>query len=104
VLVAGSRAQAEALKEQTAEFMAKQMRLTLSPEKTRITHIDDGLDFLGWRIKRYHRPGRAPVALTFPSDRALGDIKHRIKKLTARHDRSLALLAHPRAQSGASRV
>jgi RNA-directed DNA polymerase len=32
----------------------------LSPEKTLITHIDDGLDFLGWRIQRAElgQPGR----------------------------------------------
>ena len=34
VLVRGTEAQAHAIKEQTAEFMAEQMRLTLSPEKT----------------------------------------------------------------------
>jgi RNA-directed DNA polymerase len=82
VMVAGTRAQAEAIKEQTAAFMAEQMRLTLSPEKTAITHVDAGFDFLGFRIKRVPRPGRAPVAVTFPSDRALGDIKHLIKMLT----------------------
>lgn len=27
--------------------------LALSPEKTRITHIDEGFDFLGWNIRKY---------------------------------------------------
>ena len=52
VMVAGTRAQAEAIKKQTTEFMAEQMRLTLSPEKTAITHVDDRFDFLGWHVKR----------------------------------------------------
>ncbi len=91
VLVAGTRAQAEAIKEETAKFMAEQLRLTLSPEKTSITHLDEGFDFLGWRVKRYHGPGRAPVAITFPSDRALRDIMHRIKKLTGRATTNLSL-------------
>jgi RNA-directed DNA polymerase len=91
VLVAGSRAQAEAIKQETAEFMAKRMRLTLSPEKTAITHVDDGFDFLGWHVKRAHRSGREPVAITFPSDRALGDIKHRIKTLTKNNMVNLSL-------------
>ena len=91
VLVAGTRAQAEALKQETAEFMAKRMRLTLSPEKTHITHVDERFDFLGFRIKRVPRPGRAPVAITFPSDRALGDIKHRIKTLTKSNMVNLSL-------------
>jgi RNA-directed DNA polymerase len=91
VLVAGSHAQAEAIKEQTAEFMAEQLRLMLSPEKTAITHVDDGFDFLGWRVTRRHRPGRAPVAITFPSDRAVADIKHRIKTLTKSNTVNLSL-------------
>jgi RNA-directed DNA polymerase len=33
------------------------MGLRLSPEKTLITHIDDGLDFLGWRIQRHRKKG-----------------------------------------------
>ena len=48
-------------------------------------------DFLGFRIKRVPRPGRAPVAVTFPSDRALGDIKHRIKMLTSSSTVNLSL-------------
>ena len=27
--------------------------LTLSPEKTRIVHIDEGFDFLGWNVRKY---------------------------------------------------
>ena len=91
VIVAGTRAQAEAIKNEAAEFMAERMRLTLSPEKTAITHVDAGFDFLGFRIKRVPRPGRAPVAVTFPSDRALGDIKHRIKMLTSSSTVNLSL-------------
>ena len=33
------------------------MGLRLSPEKTLITHIDEGLDFLGWHIQRHRKPG-----------------------------------------------
>jgi RNA-directed DNA polymerase len=54
--------------------------LTLSPEKTRITHVDDGFDFLGFRIQRRPR-GRVPVAYSFPSEQSFREIKHRIKEL-----------------------
>ena len=92
VLVRGTRAQAEVIKEQTAEFMAEHMRLTLSPEKTRITHVDDGFDYLGFRIQRLPRPGRAPVAYSFPNKQAVyKEIKHRIKELTRRDRTSLSL-------------
>jgi RNA-directed DNA polymerase len=40
--------------------------LSLSPEKTRITHIDDGFDFLGMNVRKYggkllNKPARANV-------------------------------------------
>jgi RNA-directed DNA polymerase len=90
ILVRGTKAQAQALKEQTAEFMREQMRLTLSPEKTHITHVDDGFDFLGFRIKRLPRR-RIPIAYSFPSERSFRDIKHRIKELTGRSNIGLSL-------------
>jgi RNA-directed DNA polymerase len=93
VLVRGTKAHAQALKEQTAELMREQLRLTLSPEKTRITHVDDGFDLLGFRIVRRPRPGRAPVAYSFPSKRALREVMHRIKELTGRTTTNLSLEA-----------
>jgi RNA-directed DNA polymerase len=91
VLVRGTRAQAEALKEQTAELLSDRLRLTLSSEKTRITHVDEGFDFLGFRIVRLPRPGRSPAAFSFPSKRAVGGLRHRIKELTGRATTNLAL-------------
>ena len=91
VLVRGSEAQAEALRQQTAELMREQMRLTLSPEKTRITHVDDGFDFLGFRIQRRPRPGRVPVAYSFPSEQSFREVKRRIKELTGRATIGLSL-------------
>ena len=35
------------------EFLAER-GLALSPEKTRITQIKDGFDFLGWNIRKYN--------------------------------------------------
>jgi RNA-directed DNA polymerase len=91
VLVRGTEAQAHAIKEQTAGFMREQMRLTLSPEKTAITHVDDGFDLLGFRVKRAPWRGKKRVAYTFPSQRALREIMHRIKTLTNRSTLNLSL-------------
>ena len=92
VLVRGTEAQAHALKERTAEFMREHMRLTLSPEKTSVTHVDDGFDLLGFRIKRRPwRAGNRHVAYTFPSQRALRSVMHRIKTLTQRNTTYLSL-------------
>jgi RNA-directed DNA polymerase len=91
VLVRGTEAQAHAIKKQTAEFMAEQMRLTLSPEKTAITHVDDGFDLLGFRIVRRPWKGTKRVAITFPCQRALREVMHRIKTLTTRSTTNLSL-------------
>lgn len=40
------------VKPAVVEFLAKR-GLVLSPEKTKITHIGEGFDFLGWNIRKY---------------------------------------------------
>jgi len=35
------------------EAFLAQRGLRLSPEKTRVTHIDEGFDFLGWNFRKY---------------------------------------------------
>src|SRR5262249_13519983 len=52
LMVKGTKADAQALREQIAGVLTG-MGLRLSEEKTLITHIDEGLDFLGWRIQRH---------------------------------------------------
>ena len=65
--------------------------MTLSPEKTAITHVDDGFDLLGFRIVRAPWRGSKRVAYAFPSKRALREIMHRIKTLTDRSTLNLSL-------------
>jgi RNA-directed DNA polymerase len=67
LMVRGTRTHAETLKEDIAAVLAT-MGLRLSPDKTLITHINEGLDFLGWRIQRHRK--RAPAATTSTSIRA----------------------------------
>ncbi|MEG6868059.1 reverse transcriptase domain-containing protein, partial [Pseudomonas aeruginosa] len=48
------------------DFM-RERGLTLSPEKTKITHIDEGFDFLGQNVRKYNgklliKPSNANVA------------------------------------------
>ncbi|MBU2834776.1 group II intron reverse transcriptase/maturase [Acidithiobacillus thiooxidans] len=40
------------------EQFLKERGLVLSPEKTKITHIRDGFNFLGWNIRKYGRQGK----------------------------------------------
>lgn len=53
------------VKPAVVEFLAER-GLVLSPEKTKITHIKDGFDFLGWNIRKYNgkllmKPSKANV-------------------------------------------
>ncbi|MBU3154484.1 group II intron reverse transcriptase/maturase [Clostridium estertheticum] len=52
VITANSKEVAEELKTTVSQFLGSR-GLTLSEEKTRITHIDKGFDFLGWTFKKY---------------------------------------------------
>ena len=45
------------------------MGLRLSPEKTLVTHIDDGLAFLGWRIQRHRKRGSGKYYSVYPAKR-----------------------------------
>ena len=77
--VAGARADAEALREETAGVLST-MGLRLSPEKTLITHIDEGLDFLGWRIQRHRKRGTDRYYVyTYPAKKALRAVMAKVK-------------------------
>jgi RNA-directed DNA polymerase len=100
-LVRGTRGHAEALRDQAAAALAP-MGLGLSEAKTRICHIDEGFDFLGFRIQRQpkkHNQGRR-AASTWPSKKALAAIKARVRALTrAGSNQPLAALDLPREDS-----
>lgn len=55
VIVCKSKVEAEFIKGKIAEFLYEEIGLTLSDEKTCITHISDGFDFLGFNIRKYHK-------------------------------------------------
>jgi hypothetical protein len=47
----GTKAEAHAMKQELGELLDT-MGLTLSEEKTKVTHITEGFDFLGYRVIR----------------------------------------------------
>jgi RNA-directed DNA polymerase len=90
ILVRGERHHAEALRQQAAAVLAP-MGLRLSQAKTLITHIDEGLDFLGWRIQRHRRQGDTrQFVYTYPSKKALASITGKVKAI-CRQDQNLNL-------------
>jgi RNA-directed DNA polymerase len=81
LMVKGSKTDAEALREEIAEVLST-LGLRLSPEKTLITHIDEGLDFLGWHIQRHRKRGTSQhYVYVYPSKKAVQAVKAKIKTL-----------------------
>lgn len=73
------------------EAFLKERGLQLSPEKTRISHIDEGFDFLGQNVRKYN--GKLLIK---PSKRSiktlLGKIRHGIQ--THKQSTAVDLIAH----------
>ena len=53
VLCNGTRQSAELMNNQLQTFLTSELNLTLSSEKTLITHVEDGFTFLGFHIQTY---------------------------------------------------
>jgi RNA-directed DNA polymerase len=89
VCVKGTRPQAQALLDGLAERV-EGIGLKLKPEKTGITHIDEGFVFLGQRfIRRPKGPKR--YVYTLVCDEALASVMRKVKALTGRSTRNLSL-------------
>jgi RNA-directed DNA polymerase len=82
VLVSGTREHAEALRAEVASVLTP-MGLRLSEEKTTVAHIDEGFDFLGFRIQRQHRRGTSKrFVYTWPSKKALASVKAKVRTIS----------------------
>ncbi|HLY64825.1 MAG TPA: group II intron reverse transcriptase/maturase [Chloroflexota bacterium] len=95
VLIAGTREHAQAMREEVAAVL-QPMGLRLSDTKTRIVHIDEGFDFLGFRIQRQRKRGSGKRFIyTFPSKAALMAVKGKVRTLTqGTTNQSLSILLH----------
>lgn len=85
VMVNGSREHAEALREDIARVVAT-MGLRLSPAKTRIAHLSEGIDFLGFHLQWRRKRGTVDQwhVYTFIADRPVRQLKDKIRALTRR--------------------
>ena len=72
------------------------MGLRLSPEKTLITPIDEGLDFLGWRIQRHRKRGTGKsYVYIYPAKKALVAVLAKVATLCRQSaDLPLDVLLH----------
>jgi len=65
VVLCHSQEQAEQVKARLAEWLAPR-GLAFNEDKTKIVHLSEGFDFLGFNVRRYHRkllikPSRAAI-------------------------------------------
>lgn len=86
LVISGTKADAETLREDIAGVLST-MGLRLSQDKTLITHIDEGLVFLGWRIQRHRKRGtNRSYVYTYPARKAVRAVTGKIKTLCRRMD------------------
>ena len=77
-------AEVKATKQAIQQFLENELHLTLSEEKTVITHVNDGFDFLGFHIQRKKVNGKWAVHLR-PTAKAKERVKQKLKALTSRN-------------------
>ena len=81
----GTKEGAHQLKAKLTTFLRENLGLELSEEKTHITHITDGYDFLGFTVKRHIDAQRGYNELKFyPSKKSVMKLKAKIKSMTER--------------------
>jgi RNA-directed DNA polymerase len=82
VVIHGERSDAEALRQEVAAVLAT-VGLRLSETKTTIVHIDEGFDFLGWRIQRHRKRGTGKhFVYTYPAKASLRKVMATVKALS----------------------
>ena len=84
LLTNGGESEAYRLRDEFQTFLAQELQLELAVEKTHITHVNDGFDFLGYHVQCYVRGYDRPKLLVTPSDKAVRRLKAKVKEITAR--------------------
>lgn len=85
VLVCGAQQHAMDIRAEVAHLLHP-MGLSLSEAKTRVVHIEEGFDFLGWHIQRRRKAGTQgrKVVYTYPSKKSLHSIIGKVRIMTRR--------------------
>ena len=87
VIVKGTRAHAETIREECRLFLEGDLKLTLNVAKSHITHVNDGFVFLGHRIiRKQGSRGRMSVVTTIPREKAKAFAHKLTEALSGDHD------------------
>ena len=84
LLCNGPKAEAQRTREEARQVLWDDLHLELSVEKTHITHVTDGFDFLGYHLEWKLHPNRKPWLRVTPSQQSIRRFKRTIKDLTSR--------------------
>ncbi|OLT62142.1 group II intron reverse transcriptase/maturase [Moorena bouillonii] len=81
VILTESEEDAAKAKEITTKWLSKK-GLTLSEEKTKISHLTKGFDFLGWNFRKYQTSGKKTGLITLikPSGKSVDKIKKKLRE------------------------
>ncbi|MEE8241163.1 MAG: group II intron reverse transcriptase/maturase [Nitrospirales bacterium] len=84
ILVSGTREQAEREKAELADDLRRTIGLELSEEKTRISDLTEGFEFLGHRVRlKWHRQFGLMPRIEIPKHKR-ADLRYRVKQMTKR--------------------
>lgn len=86
VIVKGTKAQAEEIREECRAFLEGELKLAPNMEKPHVTHFNDGFVFLGHRILRKRGAhGRMSIVTTIPKEKAKGFVRKLTETLSGNH-------------------
>jgi RNA-directed DNA polymerase len=84
IMVKGRREHAQAQWDEVSDVLSE-IGLRLAPDKTRVVHIDEGFDFLGFRIQRHQQKGSTRrLVYSYPSKKSMTTIRRKVKAVTKR--------------------
>lgn len=89
VIICGSRREAQRALASARAVLEGELELRVHPGKTRIVHISQGFEFLGYKVKRgrglrYKAGG--PDLYAYPRDRSIQRFKDRVRQVTNRRN------------------
>lgn len=84
ILCNGPKAEAERIRAEARQELWDRLHLELSPDKTHLTHVTNGFDFLGYHLQwKLPRHGKPWLRVT-PSQKSIERFKRTVKDLTRR--------------------
>jgi RNA-directed DNA polymerase len=84
LLCNGSKTEAEKIREEARQMLWDELQLELSLEKTHITHVTDGFDFLGFHLEWKLPKDQKPWLRVTPTQKSIERFKRTIKEQTRR--------------------